>query len=324
MPSKRAAREALLHWPGLAGDIRILTAGHINDTYVVGERYILQRINRFVFPQPPAVMRNLAAALAHAGPRQLVAPVPCADGGTFALDAHGDCWRLFPRLAARSFANLPETLLEAAGAAFGGLLATFADFDGNLEPVIPGFHDLERHLAQLDAAGKTSDCAAELRVVDALRADFQPSPARRVIHGDCKVNNLLFHPSKDTVVAIIDLDTLMFGDPAWDFGDLVRSAFAGSEETSAAAAFSIERFERLCRGFMAAFGGVDDVSRYAAAPAHMSFMLAVRFLVDHLCGDVYFQVARRGDNLRRARSQLDLAQRFQAAAPALEQVIATS
>ena len=48
----------------------------------------------------------------------------------------------------------------------------------------------------------------------------------------------------------------------------------------------------------------------------MSFMLAVRFLADHLQGDVYFKVASRGDNLLRARSQLRLARRFRQAAPA--------
>ena len=321
MPSKHIARQALRHWPGLTGAIRVLEAGHINHTYRIGEHHILQRLNRFVFPNPAAVMRNLATALDYADSRLLVAPVPCADGSSFAVDAHGDYWRLFPCLESRSFATLPDALLVAAGSAFGGLLAAFADFDGSLEPVIPGFHDLEHHLAHLDDAPKTRDVTAELRQIDALRTTFPPSRERRVIHGDCKINNLLFHPRENEVLAIIDLDTLMFGDPAWDFGDLVRSAFAGSEETVAAQAFSHDRFERLCRGFAAAFGALDDVDRYAAAPAYMSFMLAVRFLADHLQGDAYFKVARRGDNLLRARSQLGLARRFHGAAPELSHII---
>ena len=320
MPSKHIARQALRHWPGLTGPIRILSDGHINDTYLVGERHILQRINRFVFPNPPALMRNLATALAYAGNRLLVAPVACADGRSFVVDEQGDYWRLFPRIESRSFAHLPDALLGAAGSAFGGLLTTFASFNGSLEPVIPGFHDLEHYLAHLDDAPKTRDATAELRQIDALRRAFQPSQERHVIHGDCKINNLLFHPHENTVLAIIDLDTLMFGDPAWDFGDLVRSAFAGSEEAVAAQAFSLDRFERLCRGFGAAFA-IDDVGRYAAAPAYMSFMLAVRFLADHLRGDAYFKVAQRGDNLLRARSQLDLALRFHAASAALAHTI---
>ncbi|MYA17136.1 MAG: hypothetical protein F4Z28_10400 [Gammaproteobacteria bacterium] len=77
----------------------------------------------------------------------------------------------------------------------------------------------------------------------------------------------------------------------------------------------------MSKGFFSAFGPVDDVDRYAAAPAYMSFMLSVRFLTDHLEGDVYFKVDRRGDNLARARSQLDLAKRFMLAGPEMAGII---
>ena len=90
-------------------------------------------------------------------------------------------------------------------------------------------------------------------------------------------------------------------------------SYASSEETETAAPFSPARFEPLCQGFFSAFGKIEDVARYAAAPAYMSFMLAVRFLTDHLENDVYFKVTRHGDNLARAGSQLDLAKRFLAA-----------
>ncbi len=90
-------------------------------------------------------------------------------------------------------------------------------------------------------------------------------------------------------------------------------AYAGSEETETAAPFSSARFEPLCQGFFSAFGKIEDIARYAAAPAYMSFMLAARFLTDHPENDVYFKVTRHGDNLARAGSQLDLAKRFLAA-----------
>ena len=45
------------------------------------------------------------------------------------------------------------------------------------------------------------------------------------IHGDCKVNNLLFDAAASRVDAIIDLDTAMWGHWAWDLGDLARSVF---------------------------------------------------------------------------------------------------
>ena len=315
------ATKALGSWNLAADAVDAIDSGHINDTYLVDERYVLQRLNRSVFPDPRAVMRNLDKAIAHEGGNLLLAPIPSTEGSPYGVDGSGEIWRLFPHLPSRNFQNLPEELLPAAGRAFGAFLATFADFPGELEPVIEGFHDLGFYLARLDAA-PTAEVGSTLNEINELRTRFRPGGARRVIHGDCKVNNLLFHPSRDTVAAIIDLDTLMLGDPAWDFGDLVRSAFAGSEETEAAAKFSRTRFEVLSEAFFSAFGAVDDVDRYAAAPAYMSFMLSVRFLTDHLLGDVYFKVGKRGDNLARARSQLDLAMRFGAVGPEMAGIIA--
>jgi hypothetical protein len=39
-------------------------------------------------------------------------------------------------------------------------------------------------------------------------------------------------------------------------------------------------------------------------------MNAMRFLTDHLTGDVYFRIRREGHNLDRARAQLRLAERM--------------
>lgn len=316
----------LAHWPALVEGARIrpLAAGHINDTYTVGGEFLLQRLNRAVFLRPEAVMRNLAKALAHEGGKFLVAPVATAQGRPFATDAHGDCWRVFPFVPSRSFQQLPDELVAAAGAAFGRFLAVFADFPEKLEPVIDGFHDLSGYLALLDAAAKQDEATDELRIVEELRGAFHPGGVRQAIHGDCKVNNLLFHPHEPTVVAVIDLDTIMLGDPALDFGDLARSVFAGAEESASAGEFSLRRFELLCQGFAAAYPAIDDCARYAAAPGYMSFMLGVRFLADHLRGDVYFKVAGRGQNLLRARSQLRLAQRLRTAAPAMEKTLAAA
>ncbi len=312
--------DATQDWNVTADAIRTIDTGHINDTYLVDDRYVLQRLNRTVFQDRHALMRNLAKAVAHEGGHRLLAPIPTTRGLPYGVDANGEIWRLFPHLPSRNFQNLPDDLLACAGQAFGGFLATFADFPGELEEVIEGFHDLAFYLGRLDAA-PTGDVGTTLDEINELRSRFRPGEAKRVIHGDCKVNNLLFHPTRNEVAAIIDLDTLMLGDPAWDFGDLVRSAFAGSDETAAAAEFSQARFQPLSEGFFSAFGAVDEVAHYAAAPAYMSFMLAVRFLTDHLEGDVYFKVLKRGDNLIRARSQLDLAKRFIAVEPTMAGVI---
>jgi hypothetical protein len=48
----------------------------------------------------------------------------------------------------------------------------------------------------------------------------------------------------------------------------------------------------------------SDPAALADAPAYVALILATRYLIDHLEGDVHFKVERRGDNLTRASGQL--------------------
>ncbi len=309
--------DMLAHWPEAAAlDLRPLPGGHVNRTYAVGEdRFVLQCINGRVFDNPEGVMRNLAKLVRRHDP--IVAPLPTRSGALWAEDAAGELWRLSPFASGtRSFQKLPDDLLEPAGLAFGAFHAAVADFDDEIEAVIEGFHHLPHYLDALWRAA--DDTTPEL---DYLRErepfDFQGT--RTLIHGDCKVNNLLFHPSEPRATHLIDLDTAMYGHPAWDFGDLVRSVASGAEEAGATLHISPETFDRVAHGFARGAAGIADARAFAAAPAHMSFMLGVRFLTDHFEGDRYFRVDYRGQNLERARSQLAAARRFDALEPVFHQ-----
>lgn len=376
-----SAAAALESWPRAAGLATArLPGGHINDTYVVGARaFVLQRINRRVFADPTAVMRNLAALCRR--DRRIVAPLPTRTGASFA-QVDGETWRLFPYIGGgRSFERLPAALVEPAARAFGGFQAAMAGFPGQLAVVIPGFHDLGGYLAALWRAeeawraGRTGRPAmggegprkatgegprtatgegprgtatgegprgtatgegprkatgegprtgtrrggaapanpldAELHYVRRRRPfEFDAAGSRTVIHGDCKVNNLLFDDQTTSVLRLIDLDTAMHGHPAWDFGDLVRSVASGAEEAHGRFELDAATFRRVASGFVRGVDGIQDAAAFAAAPGHMSFMLGVRFLADWCEGDRYFRVTHRDGNLHRARAQFEAARRF--------------
>ena len=156
--------------------------------------------------------------------RRLVAPIPCRRRQfvrqSMPPATTGDCFPIWQHATSRS---LPDSLLAAAGAAFGGFLTNFADLRRTAwNQSLPASTTSNTTLAALDRCADDGprQWTAELRQIDALRAAFPIGSGRRqLIHGDCKVNNLLFDPGDNAVLAIIDLDTLMFGDPAWDFGD---------------------------------------------------------------------------------------------------------
>ena len=118
----------------------------------------------------------------------------------------------------------------------------------------------------------------------------------------------------------------MIGPLAWDLGDFLRSAASrGNEDDAARASVDDDLLRAGARGFLAGLGEAlsdEDLRACVAAPAHMSFMLGVRFLTDHLDGDRYFRVREAGQNLARAEAQFRLATAFDNLRPVLARVFA--
>jgi Ser/Thr protein kinase RdoA (MazF antagonist) len=126
----------------------------------------------------------------------------------------------------------------------------------------------------------------------------------RPVHSDTKLGNVLLDVDTGTAVCVVDLDTCMPGLAPHDFGDLFRSATrSGGGEAS------LDLFEAVARGWVGETKAVlRPAEREALVPAArlVTLEIAVRYLTDHLDGDLYFRVAREGENLERARLQLSL------------------
>lgn len=311
---------------GALASARACTQGHINTTWFVttvdGARWVLQRINPHVFPDPRAVIANVAAVSRHPAARRLLPRlVDARTGEPWVEDDTGGVWRLCEHVEGRSAPYLTDlAMARSAGAAFGGLQRALADFDGTrLAPAIPHFHDLGWRYERLDAvlAGdppRARDVERELAFVTSRRrlaAEGRGTARFGVIHGDCKVNNLIFDATSDAVRAVVDLDTVMVGARSWDFGDLVRSAATTGAEDDPRAEIAVDVFRAIAAGFVHAAGDLihDDArDELAIACRYITLMLGLRFLIDHLEGDVYFRAARPMHNLERARAQFGILQ----------------
>jgi hypothetical protein len=53
----------------------------------------------------------------------------------------------------------------------------------------------------------------------------------------------------------------------------------------------------------------------------MTFIIGLRFLTDHLAGDVYFKAAKPGHNLQRARAQFALLADMERRFPEMEDIV---
>lgn len=329
--------------PGRIADVQPLGKGLINDTYLIttgaAQHAVLQRINRRVFPEPAKIMENLRTLMVHVaklGAERrggLVLPQIFAttSGGDLFIDEHGDCWRAMSYIANTvSYDKLTDAAqAHEVGYALGRFHALLHDLGAErLNITRPGFHNTpayytrfvealeEAQPARVDARLKfcLDYIAAHPDIVSVLE-DAKASGALtlRAIHGDPKIDNVLFDAHSGAAVSLVDLDTVQPALVHYDLGDCLRSACNPAGENPAeetAAHFDLG----ICRLILSAY--IDETRDFLSAadcrylPAAIRlipFELGLRFLTDHLQGDIYFKVNWRGHNLLRAATQFHLA-----------------
>jgi Ser/Thr protein kinase RdoA (MazF antagonist) len=227
---------------------------------------------------------------------------------------------------------LAQVTTEAQGQEVGFALGRFHRLLAGLDPTriavtLPGFHVTPAYLAQLDRAlaeqpPDTRDAAltqalAEVErrrdLADSLEGARQAGRIPlRVAHGDPKLDNILFHRGDGRALALIDLDTIQPGLIQHDLGDCLRSCCnrQGESATHEGVHFDLDCATAILSAYAAemrdVLGAAELASLYDGIRL-IPFELGVRFLADHLAGDRYFRVTRRGENLTKALTQFALA-----------------
>ncbi|TFF34481.1 phosphotransferase enzyme family protein [Mucilaginibacter psychrotolerans] len=320
-------------------------SGHINDTFFLknatssGPDYLLQRINHHIFTNVEKLTDNmrkvtehLKCKLAQNGSgdplKEVMTLIPATDGRFYYQDSVGDYWRMFYFLSDTKSYDVVSTPTQAyeGGKAFGKFQYMLSDIaPGEMFEVIPNFHNIQYRLQQLseaianNAAGRVSSVAAELDIVtkyaESMQYFQQPGQVaalpKRVIHNDTKFNNVLLD-SNDKAQCVIDLETVMDGYVAYDFGDAIRTIINTSTEDEAdldKIQLNMPLFEAYVKGYLkeaAKFLEATEVDSLMKGALLLPFMQAVRFLTDHINGDVYFKTKFPGHNLQRARAQFRL------------------
>jgi hypothetical protein len=135
----------------------------------------------------------------------------------------------------------------------------------------------------------------------------------RVVHNDTKCNNVMFDDQTGENLAVVDLDTVMQGLVAYDFGDAVRfAANPGGEDNEdlSRVYLDLDYYKAFAEGFVPQIIGKvsdDEISSLPDGVLSITLELAARFLTDYLQGDVYFKCKKINHNLFRTRAQIALA-----------------
>lgn len=346
---------------GDATSITQINKGYINRTYRVEtlsdtghvHKYTLQRINTNVFPDVDALMDNFKLTTTHlAGKLHLEGHSKkgavqthrtTKDGRSYLKDDSG-CWRMmtyFDGVYSLDIPDSPETFYHA-GVAFGRFLKGMSDVEvDEIKVVIPNFHntmsrylDLEKSIAR-DPKGRVQQVEKEIEFVraradrygmisEALESGRIPT---RICHNDCNLNNILFDNETHLPVAIIDLDTVMPSSPLYDYGDSMRigtNTAKDDEKDLSKVSCDLNLYERYARGYLEACGDILTEEELKLLPYASLIITAedgIRFLMDHIDGDTYYNIYYPGQNLDRARTQLKLVEDMEKKLPQIKQIL---
>ena len=307
--------------------------GHINSTYKVttdaGFAYVLQHINKYVFTDPLKLMENASRVTSYI--RELGAVAVCFvedhSGSCCFRDDEGEYWRCYEFIDGfcMDAVETPEDFYQSA-LAFGGFQNQLSDFPADtLYETIPNFHNTPDRFRQFketvaaDPVGRLASAQPEVEFFLANEAmgcrlqqllDAGKLPLR-VTHNDTKLNNVLMDHATRKPLCVLDLDTVMPGLSAYDYGDSIRFGAATAVEDEPDASkmkLDIELFRIYTKGFLEAAPALTDgeVNALALGAFTMTLECGSRFLKDYLDGDKYFRTAYPEHNLVRARTQMAL------------------
>ena len=323
-----------------------VTNGHINRTYRVYYRrdgeikdYILQKINTYVFRQPVEMMENISDVTEYirakikkdgTSAKRLVLHFSTADEGKYYYEDAEGFWRLSRFIDDSITFNETDNLkvIEESGKAFGEFQMYLSDYPvEKLHIAIPHFHNTVMRYGTFyesvkrNESGRKGNVEREIAEYSALeetatqmyKMQKRGELPLKVTHNDTKCNNVLFDKNTFEHLAVLDLDTVMPGLVAFDFGDAIRftaNTSAEDEKDLEKVALDVNKYDAFARGFVSVVKDTlseKEKETLALGAITMTVECGLRFLTDYIDGDKYFSTDHPEQNLDRARCQLALA-----------------
>lgn len=316
-------------------------SGHINDTFRLTYKenndihyYILQKLNTDIFTRPVELMENIVNVTTflkkkvienNGDPsRETLNVIYTKDNQSF-YKYEEEYWRVFVFVSnAESYDEVKcdEDFYESAYA-FGRFQSLLSDYPSHtLHETIYNFHNTAVRFERFKEVVKADVCGRAHKVQDEINFVIEHDYLShvladmnlplRVTHNDTKLNNIMIDKDTHKGICVIDLDTVMPGLAVNDFGDAIRfGASTGSEDEKDLSKIECDMhlFEVYTKGFIEGCQGKLTKEELLALPYGamvMTYECGMRFLTDHLEGDVYFKIHRENHNLDRARTQFKL------------------
>jgi hypothetical protein len=322
--------------------IGLLGEGLIHRTYKVSFTnsgpIVLQCINQTSFSQPENIINNyrlIQEYLRQKPGNRIPALLAARDGKYYWRDPEENFWRATEFINNSYAVTLPRNTEEVCAAAkcFARFTQALSGINtSRFDVIIPNFHNLAYRYQQFEDAVLTA-CQERLQkathIISSIRSrhalvDFYNDVEKnnrdypvRIMHHDCKISNVLFDKTSQSVICPVDLDTVMPGKYFSDMGDMIRTMTCTVEENSTAwEAIDIKAdyYNAIISGYREGMG--DSLSKAEQDNIHQSgliltYMQCLRFIADFLNNDIYYKTLYPEHNLNRALNQLILLEKLE-------------
>jgi Ser/Thr protein kinase RdoA (MazF antagonist) len=308
---------------------------------------IIQRIRKEVFPQPEIIMKNLRVLSEHCikiineeieesdRPWEFIQIIKTKTGEDYVLDENGDLWRSLKFIEAGAVFESVQSLEHAfeVGATLGHFHHMVSTLPyQQLNYSLPNFHVTSQSLLELEQAVKSPSAEMSIntspttqkalnfigqrkqKILELENALQKGKLKLSITHGDPKAGNVMIHEENGQGLCLIDCDTVQPGLILNDIADAIRSLCnpAGEDPIDLqSVGLDLNLLSAFFDGYKSQAKNLlnaDEIAYLWTALHTITVELGIRFLTDHLRGDVYFKVRQPGHNLHRALVQFHLAE----------------
>lgn len=314
------------------------SSGLVNKTYIINttkSKYLLQKINQYVFKKPNEVMENIELVTDHLKNKNIrtLDIIKTKDLKSYYFD-NTNYYRMYKYMSDLENVNLDfDKVCLEVGKSIGKFQLDLFDLDiEKLYDTIPNFHNFLSRINDLITSYKNStfddirkynstkyynyilsNVSKNMVILNNIKKGLIPI---RVTHNDTKLNNILFNKITKKAECLIDLDTVMPGSLLFDYGDACRSSIVTVDENSKDIQnidLNDKKFIYLTIGYLSKVKELlneVEVENLVDSIGLIIMECATRFLTDYLDHDVYFKTDYQEQNLDRVINQLTLYERY--------------
>ncbi|MFT5762578.1 MAG: thiamine kinase-like enzyme [Polaribacter sp.] len=336
-----------------------LNSGHINDTFLIKTKqkpqYVLQKINRTVFPKSKELIENkicvsnhLQQKLKHLPQQEIQQKVLCfvkaKDRTFFYEDKEGNLWNtsIFIEDSITHLKAENTQIAFEAGKATGEFLELTKDIDiTKINTILEDFHSVTVRYHQFKKALRNAseekinqskklirfieEHIEEMQEID--KAIEQHNLPLRLTHNDTKISNILFS-KENKALCLIDTDTVMPGVLHFDYGDAIRALCNTANEDEIDITkidFNFEFFKSYTQGFFQESKSAtqQEINLLPISIKIFPFIMGLRFFTDYLNNNIYFKTTYQNHNLDRAINQFTFVKKITNQFPKIKEFLQT-